>query len=162
MGCASVSVDYFNLDKVFGKVNLPNRFVSQDSDVGQNYINTVQPILDKRCVVCHGCYDAPCQLKLSSPAGIERGASKALVYNGTRMLDTPTTRLGIDAQSPDEWRELGFFSVLNDRNQTPAINLQRSALYQSLKLKKQHPLPKGRILPDDFSFALCAHYEPIW
>jgi hypothetical protein len=176
VGCASVSVDYFNLDKVFGEVNPPNRFVSQNSDLGQNYINTVQPILDKRCVVCHGCYDAPCQLKLSSPAGIERGASKALVYNGTRMLDTPTTRLGIDAQSPDEWRELGFFSVLNDRNQTPAINLQRSALYQSLKLKKQHPLPEGRILPDDFSFALdreqhcasinefnhLAEEEPLW
>lgn len=176
VGCASVSVDYLNLDKVFGEISPPNRLVSQNSNSGQYYLNDVQPILDKRCVVCHGCYDAPCQLKLSSSAGIERGASKALVYNGTRMLDTPTTRLGIDAQTTNEWRELGFFSILNNRNQNPTTNLERSALYKSLELKKQHPLPQGRILPDDFSFALdreqqCASInefanfaeeEPLW
>jgi hypothetical protein len=179
VGCASVSVDYLNLDKVFGEVNPPDRFVSEDSDLGQGYLSEVQPIIDKRCVVCHGCYDAPCQLKLSSPAGIERGASKALVYNGTRMLDTPTTRLGIDAQGVDEWRELGFFSVLNERKQTPSNNLERSAFFKSIDLKKKHPLPalpEGRILPDDFSFALdrqqqcatidefssMAEDEPLW
>ncbi|VAW98726.1 Fatty acid cis/trans isomerase, partial [hydrothermal vent metagenome] len=26
--------------------------------------NQVKPVLERRCVVCHGCYDAPCQLKL--------------------------------------------------------------------------------------------------
>jgi hypothetical protein len=26
----------------------------------------VAPILESRCVVCHGCYDAPCQLKLTA------------------------------------------------------------------------------------------------
>jgi hypothetical protein len=30
-----------------------------------SFADEVQPILDKRCVVCHGCYDAPCQLKQS-------------------------------------------------------------------------------------------------
>ena len=33
-----------------------------------SYRSDVQPILEHRCVVCHGCYDAPCQLLLSSPA----------------------------------------------------------------------------------------------
>ena len=31
-----------------------------------DYWDQVQPIVAKRCAVCHGCYDAPCQLKLSS------------------------------------------------------------------------------------------------
>ncbi len=32
-----------------------------------SYNEKVRPVLESRCVVCHGCYDAPCQLKLSSP-----------------------------------------------------------------------------------------------
>ena len=32
-----------------------------------SYNDQVSPVLERRCVVCHGCYDAPCQLKLSSP-----------------------------------------------------------------------------------------------
>ena len=41
--------------------------------------------LEQRCVVCHGCYDAPCQLLLSSPDGIARGASKQVVYDTDRL-----------------------------------------------------------------------------
>jgi len=33
---------------------------------GISYADEVQPVLERRCVVCHGCYDAPCQLKLPS------------------------------------------------------------------------------------------------
>ena len=109
-GCASISIDYFELDKLFGKVDPPNRAVHQDSDLGQAYLNDIQPLIDKRCVVCHGCYDAPCQLKLSSAAGIERGANKDRVYNGTRILNSEPTRLGIDASSVDEWRTKGFYN----------------------------------------------------
>lgn len=35
-----------------------------------------KPILDNRCVVCHACYDAPCQLKMTSAEGIDRGRAK--------------------------------------------------------------------------------------
>lgn len=28
-------------------------------------------LLDRRCVVCHGCYDTPCQLNLSASHGME-------------------------------------------------------------------------------------------
>lgn len=153
-GCASISIDYFELDKLFGEVNPPNRMVSSNSDIGQNYLNDIQPLIDKRCVVCHGCYDAPCQLKLSSPEGIERGASKDLVYNGTRMLGSEPTRLGIDATTTSEWRNKGFFNVLNDRNQTESINLERSLFYKFLQLKQQHPLPDDQILDNDFSLGL--------
>ena len=68
-----------------------------------SYDNQVRPLIERRCVVCHGCYDAPCQLKLSSPEGIERGGSKTKVYNGTRFITAEPTRLFIDARSTDEW-----------------------------------------------------------
>ena len=48
----------------------------------------VKPILDSRCVVCHACYDAPCQLKLGSMEGIERGATTVKVYDGKRQQET--------------------------------------------------------------------------
>mgnify|MGYP006182235563 CR=1 FL=1 len=38
----------------------------------------VLPIIQARCVSCHACYDAPCQLNLASYAGITRGASLVL------------------------------------------------------------------------------------
>ncbi len=31
-----------------------------------SYLSDVKPILEQRCVVCHSCYNAPCQLKLGS------------------------------------------------------------------------------------------------
>lgn len=74
----------------------------------------VRPILERRCVVCHGCYDAPCQLKLSSYEGVMRGASKDRVYDGSRIAAVQPTRLMVDAQTTAEWRELGFHPVLAD------------------------------------------------
>ena len=37
-----------------------------------DYWRDVQPIFERRCAVCHGCYDAPCQLNLSAYEGIVR------------------------------------------------------------------------------------------
>ncbi len=31
-----------------------------------------QQVLEQRCMVCHGCYDAPCQLKLEAHEGLVR------------------------------------------------------------------------------------------
>jgi hypothetical protein len=35
-----------------------------------DYLKEVKPLLDKRCVVCHSCYNSPCQLKLDSFEGV--------------------------------------------------------------------------------------------
>ena len=48
-----------------------------------SYRKQIEPILERRCVVCHACYDAPCQLKLGSWEGIARGVNSDLVYNGS-------------------------------------------------------------------------------
>jgi len=82
--------------------NLPEKPLSFD---------VVKPVLEKRCIVCHGCYDASCQLKLTAYACVRRGAGKLKVYNKKRFDWQQPTRLFIDANSEAEWREKHFFSV---------------------------------------------------
>ena len=76
-----------------------------------DYMKEVKPLLDKRCAVCHSCYNSPCQLKLDSFEGADRGASKKAVYNGSRLRSMDPTRLFTDAQSTEAWRKKEFFSV---------------------------------------------------
>jgi Fatty acid cis/trans isomerase (CTI) len=114
----------------------------------------VRPVLERRCVVCHGCYDAPCQLKLSSNEGLQRGASEERIYDYTRITPMQPTRLFVDAKSTTEWRSRGFHPVLNEGQQTPDENLNNSVLYRLLRLKTQHPQPDSDQLPDSFTLGL--------
>ncbi|WP_297528401.1 fatty acid cis/trans isomerase [Thiohalobacter sp.] len=114
----------------------------------------VRPILDRRCVVCHGCYDAPCQLKLSSPEGLRRGASRQPVYDGTRLRPAQPTRLFIDADSIAGWRALGFHPVLPEGEATPEAGPEASLLRQMLALKERHPQPRSGRLPADYTLGL--------
>ena len=147
-GCASVGLVNNPLDQLYGPSQPINRMVSDNTTHGQHFLNEVQPLLEKRCVVCHGCYDAPCQLKLSSPEGIDRGASKAKVYDGTRLLAAEPTRLNIDAHSTREWREKKFFPVLNERTQSTEINHSNSLIAALLDLKQQNPGPDHGLLDE--------------
>src|SRR5947207_432097 len=75
-----------SLDERFGPAD-PTRFdVPTEPLAGQSYARDIQPILDRRCVVCHACYDGPCQLKTTSWQGLARGASKVPVYDASRLL----------------------------------------------------------------------------
>jgi hypothetical protein len=98
----------------------------------------VKPVLDNRCVVCHACYDAPCQLLLSSFSGAARGATKQPVYDSSRLVAMPPTRLYIDERTTAGWRKRGFFSVL----ETDPL------LLRMLALGKGHPFAPGKRLPD--------------
>lgn len=151
-GCASVGITQIDpLDKLYGQASTKDRLVSPHSELGQYYLSEIQPIIENRCVVCHGCYDAPCQLKMSSPDGIDRGASTDTVYDGTRILALEPTRLGVDASSTFEWRQKNFHPVLNERTQTSDINLQASLIQRFLDQKKQHPLTEQKILGPEFN-----------
>ncbi|QJD30204.1 fatty acid cis/trans isomerase [Methylococcus geothermalis] len=119
-----------------------------------SYARDVQPILDSRCVVCHGCYDAPCQLKMEAFEGLERGGSKTTVYDSTRIHAIAPTRLFVDAENAQDWRSKGFFPVLNERRDSSEANLMGSLLYRMLQQKKEHPLPTSGVLPDTFDFTL--------
>ena len=119
-----------------------------------SYIDEVAPVLGRRCVVCHGCYDAPCQLKLSSPEGILRGASPEVVYNGARFSTMAPTRLYIDAKGSDEWRDKGFHNVLNEGATDKLSNLENSVLYKMLRLKQLNPQARAGMLHQDFDLSL--------
>ncbi len=111
----------------------------------------VKPVLDKRCVVCHGCYDAPCQVKLTSPAGLLRGGSKLSVYHTDRLADAQTTRLDIDATTVEVWQTLGFHSILPRTKGTPETV---SLLERYLALGRENPLPVNAPLPDELKLEL--------
>ena len=110
-----------------------------------SFQDQVQPILATRCVVCHGCNDAPCQLLLSSPDGIARGASKAVVYQSDRLVAAQPTRLGIDAHGTAQWRQRGFFAVAPES----AAAADASLLEMMLELGRAHRFPANGKLPDD-------------
>lgn len=107
--------------------------------------------LERRCVVCHGCYDSPCQLTLSSFEGIARGAHKEQVYDGSRLLASEPTRLHVDAQNLQGWRAKGFVPVLPEGNHGDP---SQALLVRMLELKRQFPLPLGGKLPKGFELGL--------
>jgi hypothetical protein len=112
----------------------------------------VARILESRCVVCHGCYDAPCQLKLTAWEGIARGASADRVYDGTRLRAVPPSRLFEDAFNASAWRRKGFHPVLCER--AGMDDVSGSVLAQMLLLKERHPLPETKILPETFDLSI--------
>jgi hypothetical protein len=119
-----------------------------------SYDEKVRPVLEGRCVVCHGCYDAPCQLKLTSPEGIHRGANKKKVYNAARITADEPTRLFIDAMTTEEWRKKGFATVLNEGVSNPVRNLEDSVMYHMLRQKQLYPQARTGMLSDDFDVSL--------
>ncbi|WP_428773925.1 fatty acid cis/trans isomerase [Vibrio sp.] len=143
----------FNYDQLFGVSRVQERQVSRDLPQSQFYMDKVRPIIDNRCVVCHACYDAPCQLKLSSAEGIDRGASKNKIYEGTRLTAATPTRLFEDAQTTQQWRDLGFHPVLNERDQTYLANLDAGLVARLLRQKERHPLPDQTQL-EGFDFSI--------
>jgi len=129
---------------------LPKEPLSFNSDV--------LPVLEKRCISCHGCYDAPCQLKLSSAEGIDRGSNKNKVYDGSRLTEAEPTRLFIDAMTTAEWRNKNFTSVLYEKNDgqanDPIKNLENSVLYHMLRLKQLEPQARTGKLDNSFDLSL--------
>ncbi|WP_027670393.1 fatty acid cis/trans isomerase [Rheinheimera baltica] len=153
VGCATLS--RMDLDQQYGRALVTNRAdVSAQNAADDHFYNSIKPVIDARCVVCHACYDSPCQLNMSSTDGIERGAHKDKVYDGARLLAATPNRLFTDAFGTAAWRERGFFPVLNERQQSTQANTQASVLARSLALKQQYPLPPGDILPKPFDFSL--------
>ena len=150
-GCATISTIYYST--LYGPAQPRERVVAKLDADQIDYWREVKPVLEKRCVVCHACYDAPCQAKLSSIEGIERGASEQNVY-ATRIRHGELTRLYEDAHSVEAWREKNFFPVLNEYANEPDTNRRASLIYQLLALKEAHPLPETDILPDDFTLGL--------
>lgn len=126
---------------------LASLLVSQSlSAAPVSFSRDVQPILTAKCVACHACYDAPCQLNLGSAEGLARGASAVPVYNGTRTRAEATTRLFSDAQGEQGWRARGFHSVLDGG--------QAALLARMLELGRAGPPLPGEKLPADLEIGI--------
>jgi len=119
-----------------------------------DYQHDIRPMIERRCLVCHGCYDAPCQLKLDSHEGLTRGASKERVYSSDRLAPATPSRLFEDAQTTEQWRAHGFSPVLPDRPDASEADRRTGVLARILDLKRQNPLPAGKLLPKTFDFSL--------
>lgn len=105
-----------------------------------DYLADIKPILDKRCVVCHSCYNSPCQLKMSSYEGLDRGASKKKIYNATRLKTMDPTRLFVDAESTEDWRKRDFFSISEN---SAKVGFNNSIMLQLLFHKMKNPKSVG-------------------
>ena len=108
------------------------------------FLDEVQPIFTKRCVACHGCYEAPCQANFQSYEGILRGFNPEPIYGSRRTRPTYPTRMK-DASTLAGWRQKGFLPVVtNDQeiedSDHPA-EVQQSVLYRFLKQSYQHNIP---------------------
>lgn len=151
-GCSTL-VAVKSYDTLFGTAQ-PKELVASTGPTAVDYERQVRPIIERRCLTCHGCYDSPCQLKLESYQGLLRGASQTPVYDATRLSPAPLTRLYEDAQSTADWRGMGFHPVLNERGNTPQANLQAGLVARLLDLKQQHPLPSTKLLGPEFKLSL--------
>ena len=107
-----------------------------------SFTDDIKPILDSRCVSCHSCYNSPCQLKLSSYEGLQRGSSKDDVY-ANRISAADPTRLFVDAVDEKQWREKGFFSMVDSLE-----NSNESIMMQYLFQKDINPLNIGIYSPE--------------
>tara|TARA_R110002050_G_scaffold141251_1_gene266293 strand:+ start:49880 stop:52165 length:2286 start_codon:yes stop_codon:yes gene_type:complete len=117
--------------------NLKKVVFTEIANKNIDYLTDIKPLLDKRCVACHSCYNSPCQLKLSSYPGLDRGATKRVVYE-TRLNAADPTRLFIDAANTEGWRKKDFYSV-TDTNFSEEGSLAMLMLNQ----KRRHPESNG-------------------
>jgi len=113
-----------------------------------SFDDDVKPILETKCLACHSCFDAPCQLKMESADGLIRGAHRQSVYNGARLENQQPTRLGLDAETEQQWRDLGFYSVLARGDET------RSLFENMIRLGKERPFAPNSKLPADIELGL--------
>ena len=119
-----------------------------------SYTRDIKPILEQKCIACHGCYDAPCQLKLTSADGLLRGATKKPVYDSARLSDMAPTRLFVDATTTAGWRDKGFYPVLNEQGGSLDDNLEYSLLYSMIRLGKENQLSPGAPVPEHIQLGL--------
>lgn len=163
IGCAGIGLREW--DARYGASD-PQRFDGPHPTLASapDFSREIKPILDSRCVVCHACYDAPCQLQLGSYPGVTRGGSKLPVYDPARLKPAEPSRLFVDAKTNLEWRNKGFFPVLNEREPTPTANREASVLARLLELKQESLAPTLGALPEnryDFRLDRDAHCPQI-
>lgn len=103
-----------------------------------SYTDDIQPLFNKRCIACHGCLGSPCNLKLSSFRGLERGGYGENPYS-VHLGDYGRTGMNV-VQTTAEWRDRGFYPVLS-RGGSRTENISRSMLTQMIEAGAKHNTP---------------------
>ncbi|MFT7519394.1 MAG: hypothetical protein ACI9MC_001535 [Kiritimatiellia bacterium] len=124
-------------------------FVTSVAVAAPSYESEIRPILDQKCVSCHSCYDAPCQLNLTDPEGWQRGGTTSKVYGGIRLKDVAPTRLFEDAADAVQWREKGFHGVVG-------ADASSSLLWLAVTHGASRPLPADEVIPAELDLRLNA------
>jgi len=131
----------------------PLEKITQTTIQTYSFNHHIRPILDKKCLACHSCYDAPCQLKMETGEGLQRGASKINIYDAPRLTESTPTRLGVDAKTIKGWRNLSFFPIINayidSEGKTNATLMQKM-----LDLGHNNPLPANSAVPNQINTGL--------
>ena len=96
------------------------------SELVPDYVSDVQPILTRRCIACHGCLGSPCNVKLDSFRGLERGGFGLNAYS-SHVRSYPRTDMDA-AHSVAEWRKKGFYPIVSREGES-ASKLDDSLLY---------------------------------
>ncbi len=103
-----------------------------------DYLTQVQPIFNRRCLACHGCLGSPCNVKLDSFPGVDRGGFEQNPYAAHLGLGM---RTDMDAaNSTPEWRERGFYPIVA-RHGPPDENLHNSLLFRVIDAGRRHNVP---------------------
>ncbi len=103
-----------------------------------DYTTDIQPIFNRRCIACHGCLGSPCNVKLDSFRGVDRGGFGINPYS-SHVEASPRVDMDV-AQTTQEWRRRGFYPIL-EREGTSADRLDQSLLYKMVSAGYQHNQP---------------------
>ena len=107
-----------------------------------------EQVINKRCVVCHGCYDAPCQLKMESYSGLRRGSNKIRVYDGdTRLVNTQPNPSWNRCQLRERMERLRLPTPVLPNS---AKDYNSSVFYKMIQLKMENPLKVNTKLGENF------------
>ena len=111
-----------------------------DNGVHDEYLDNIQSILSRRCVACHSCTSAPCQINLTSYEGVVRGMSKDNPWGKSTSGDEiPRARID-DHYSVAKLRSIGFYDIVKDTGD-PVRNAEESIMYLALDNGEQNNFP---------------------
>jgi hypothetical protein len=102
------------------------------------YVTEIQPIFNRRCIACHGCLGSPCNVKLDSFRGADRGGFGVNPYS-SHIESSPRVDMDV-VQTTEAWRQRGFYPILK-REGTSSERLDQSLLYKMALAGYRHNQP---------------------
>ncbi|MBK1617651.1 hypothetical protein CKO42_04130 [Lamprobacter modestohalophilus] len=132
---AALAADADDADQLTSVADPAQPERSSDAGNTPDYVDDVQPLFNSRCIACHGCLGSPCNVKLDSFRGLQRGGFGLNAYSN-HIGSYPRTDMDA-ADSVKAWRNIGFFPIIADQG-AAAENLDQSLLYLMVEAGMRH------------------------